>query len=100
MSGGKWDYVQHRLEDVATDIVEIIRNNDDETLTEWGDPLGMGYDSDVLKALSEAISIIRMAALHIQRADWLFSGDDDEDSYLRRLSEETEEIMRKESRDD
>ena len=93
MSGGRWDYVQYRLEDIARDISEIIKTNDSTELTEWGTQYGRGYDVDTLDALSEAIPIIRMAAVHIQRADWLLSGDDGEDSYLRRLRQDINETI-------
>jgi hypothetical protein len=33
-----------------------------------------------------------MAAIYVQRIDWLMSGDDGEESFMRRLKEELDEL--------
>jgi hypothetical protein len=36
MSGGHFKYQQYRLNDIASQIKELIESNDDESLNEWG----------------------------------------------------------------
>lgn len=49
-------------------------------------------DLEVLEELKKGLKIIKTAAIYAQRIDWLFSGDDGEDSFKRRLKEELEEL--------
>lgn len=84
MSGGHFDYAQYRIEDIAVGIDEVIAANDDETLNEWGGRRGNGYPPEIIEKFREAAHTLRQAAEMAQRVDWLLSGDDDEDSFLRR----------------
>jgi len=36
MSGGHFEYQQYRIEDIAVEIGEMIKSNDDQSLDEWG----------------------------------------------------------------
>ena len=84
MSGGHFDYAQYRIEDIAVGIDEVIEANDDETLNECGQRRGNGYPPEVIEKFREAAHTLRQAAEMAQRVDWLLSGDDGEDSFLRR----------------
>lgn len=42
--------------------------------------------------MKEAVKALRVAQVYAQRVDWLLSGDDGEESFLRRLEEELKKI--------
>ncbi len=88
MSGGHFQYQQWRCDDIANQIDELIANNDDETLNEWGDHRGRGYTAETIARFREASATLRKAAAMAQRVDWLVSGDDGEESFHRRWAEE------------
>ena len=84
MSGGHFDYAQYRIEDIAVGIDEVIAANDDKTLNECGQRRGNGYPPEIIEKFREAAHTLRQAAEMAQRVDWLLSGDDGEDCFLRR----------------
>ena len=88
MSGGHFDYQQYRIEDIAVMIEEVIKSNDDKSLNEWGQQRGNGYSPEIIKKLREAAHTLRQSAEMAQRIDWLLSGDDGEDCFLRRWDKE------------
>lgn len=92
MSGGKFDYDQYRIITIADTLQSIIDNNDSEEKDEWGDAIGGGYCPEVIEKFKIGVEKLREAYIYAQRADWLLSGDDGEDNFLRRLEEELEEI--------
>lgn len=80
MSGGQWDYIQNQLLHVAVDIeFECQRQSfEPETKTEF----------------MNAVTALKIAAIYIERIDWLFSSDDDEESFLERLQEQLQELKK------
>jgi uncharacterized protein (DUF433 family) len=103
MSGGHWDYIQYRFTDVSEDIDRIIEQNgvkksEDEIIKDnpWvvkGDipdylRFEYNYSDKTIEKLKEARDTIEKAQIYMQRVDWLLSGDDEEESFLRRLKEE------------
>ena len=84
MSGGHLQYQKYRIEDVAAQIEEVIRFNDDKSLDEFKQPRGYGYPPEIIEKFREAAHTLRQAAEMVQRVDWLTSGTDDEDTFLRR----------------
>ena len=84
MSGEYFDYKQYRIEDIAAEIDEAIELNDDETLNECGQRRGNGYPPEIIEKFRETAHTLRQAAEMAQRVDWLLSGNDDEDAFLRR----------------
>lgn len=88
MSGGKFDYQQYRIEDIAVEIDDVIESNDDESLDEWGGHRGKNYPPEIIEKFREAAHTLRQAAEMAQRVDWLLSGDDGETSFLRRWKNE------------
>ena len=38
--------------------------------------------------MREAVKILKIANIYVQRIDWLLSGDDGEETFLNRLSED------------
>ena len=49
----------------------------------------------MLKEISNGLGYLNLAEIYTQRLDWLFSGDDGEDSFFERLEEELEKYERK-----
>ena len=88
MSGGRFQYQQHNIWQIAEEIQNVIDNNSDESLNEWGDRRGRGYSPEVIAKLHEAVQALKVAYVYAQRADWLLSDDDGEESFLERLEEE------------
>ena len=108
MSGGHWQYIQHRFTDVAEDIDELIEKNgkpkSEKELKEesWYDPdwyekypedlNHYEYNDQVIEQFKKASQAIKIAQVYIQRVDWLLSGDDGEESFLRRIEEDLEKL--------
>lgn len=108
MSGGKFNYDQHRIKYMA-EIVEhyIEQNGRPKTREElkdegWIDPdwyrkypedlNHYKYPDDVIEKFKEAVVVLRKAAIYAHRIDYLLSGDDGEESFLKRLQEELEQL--------
>lgn len=79
MSGGHFDHEQYNIERVADEIKKII---DDR----------YQYSEETRERLRDAHDACRVAAMLIQRVDWLVSGDDSEESFHRRLVEDSEMV--------
>lgn len=88
MSGGHFEYQQYRIEDIAVEIDEMIKSNDDKSLNEWGQRRGKGYPPEIIEKFRMAAHTLRQAAEMAQRVDWLVSGDDGGDCFLRRWEKE------------
>ena len=88
MSGGHFDYNQYRIDQIAEDIEQLIRDNEDETLDEWGSKRGKFYKPEIIAKFKETARTLRRAAAMAQRVDWLVSGDDGPECFLRRWEKE------------
>lgn len=88
MSGGHFEYSQWQVHEAAEDIERQIAINDSTELNEWGVTKGHNYSPEVIERFKEAAHTIHQAAEMMQRVDWLLSGDDGPDSFLRRWKEE------------
>ena len=82
MSGGCWNYVQHQVQDVIDDLEHTLEVNEE------------CFSEDTLIELEVAIRFIKMAKVYIVRADWLLAGDDSEETFKERLSEDLKEVLR------
>lgn len=82
MSGGHFDYNQHRIFDIAESVESLILDNaktyrlSDKTIAEFR--VGLKH--------------LRLAHAYVQRIDWLVSGDDGEESFHNRLGKDLELI--------
>mgnify|MGYP003662079152 FL=1 len=85
MSGGRFNYKQHHLLDMADDIGSQILNNDSEKKNMWGDSIGNRYSPETIAEFEKAVKALKLAYIYAQRIDWLLSGDDGEDSFHKRL---------------
>lgn len=78
MSGGYFDYKQHYINDVASDLEYALKDHTED------------YSEEVLSELKRGLNHIKLAEIYTRRIDWLFSGDDGEANFLRRLKEDIE----------
>lgn len=110
MSGGHWDYIQYRFTDVAEDIKNLIDKNGKEKTKEelkdcgWRDPdwyekypedkFHHKYPDEVIEEFKKGAEIIAKAQIYMQRMDWLLSGDDGEETFLERLTEDLNNLKK------
>lgn len=93
MSGGHFNYDQDKIGRIADEIQYVIDNNNNEGSDEWGNFKGRGYNDETVKHLKDSVYYLRLAQIYAQRADWLLSGDDGEDNFVKRLNEEVCDLM-------
>lgn len=108
MSGGKWNYIQDRLFEIIEDIEDKInkngkrKTNDELKLEYWNDsehydkyPETLNhnkYTDEVIKEFKNGLEIIKKAHIYIEELDLLFSGDNNEESFLETLNEELKKL--------
>lgn len=80
MSGGHFDYDQYRISRIADDIEIYTESNK------------YNFNEDVLRHFRDAVLSLRKSQVYAQRIDWLLSGDDGEESFLKRLDEELQKL--------
>lgn len=83
MSGGHFEYQQHRLRDIADTIDSLILNNKVED--EYG--YKRDYSPEVLEKFKKASTLLKKAYDMAHEIDWLVSGDTDEDAFLENWKE-------------
>jgi len=81
MSGGHFDYNQYRISNIADQIEHILYNWDNEYY-EYDNP------DQIKQNFVTALELLNKAFIYVHRIDWLLSGDDGEDTFLKRLSED------------
>jgi hypothetical protein len=97
MSGGKFDYVEYKLNDVADEIENILRNQgknkpEDELCYDDEDKCYPVYSESVNDIFKQAVVAIKLAFIYIHRIDYYLSGDDSEESMTKRLLEDLIEL--------
>ena len=80
MSGGRFNYIQHQVDNLATEIEEESQRL----------PESYQDDVEIKKRFAEAVETLRREAKMAQRIDWLLSDDDGPETFLRRWKEELE----------
>jgi hypothetical protein len=111
MSGGAFNYDQYKIGYIADEIEQLIRKNGKEKTKEemkdegWRDPdwyekypedkFHCKYPDEVIEKFKEGLEILRKAEVYAQRIDWLLSGDDGEESFLRRLNDDLKKLTPK-----
>ena len=50
------------------------------------------YPAEVIEEFKKGVEAIAKAQVYMQRLDWLLSGDDGEESFLRRLKEDLDKL--------
>lgn len=100
MSGGRFDYQQYRLHDIAESIEEEIGANTTkpEYWDWWGQEwTGQVYSDETIDKFKEAVAYLKIAECYAQRVDWLLSGDDGEDEFFRRLKQELDKLIKEDA---
>ena len=87
MSGGRFDYLQYKFTEIV-DVIEqeIIDNNAEPRPKDWFEP--NNFREETIAEFKKGIEYIKKAQIYVQRIDWLLSGDDGEESFLKSLKEE------------
>jgi len=102
MSGGRFDYGQYRIVDIHERIQSELDKQGTEKegirdrfgnlipyYNEWEDERNYPiYSGEVQNIMKDAIKYLKIAYIYAQRIDWFLSGDDGEESLIRRLKEE------------
>ena len=92
MSGGYFDYDQYRIDRIADDVKELLidaSKNEEPDYRKY--EKFSTYESFVV-----GWKYLKIAALFAQRIDYLISGDDDEDSFQKRIKEGSLQYAREE----
>lgn len=109
MSGGHFDYIQYRFADIYEDIERVISKNkieksikqikDDNPWVDLSDKKQLewykydyNYSKEVIDEFKRGVELIKKAQVYTQRIDYLLSGDDGEDSFLKRLKEDLSKL--------
>jgi len=104
MSGGRFEYAQYKIGEIAKDIeVALERSGTEIPIKErWNDKEWYEkhpedgfydtYDGEIKKRFEEAIKVLKKAEVYAQRIDWYLSGDDGEESFLKRLKEDLSKL--------
>lgn len=90
MGGGYFEYQQYHIQDIIDKLEETkVKIENDEEYYEYD------RKQELLQKISNGLTHLNLASIYTQRLDWLFSGDDGEDSFFERLEEELEKYERK-----
>lgn len=91
MSGGYFEYQQYHIQDIIEKLEETkVKIENDEEYHQYD------RKEELLQEISNGIDYLSLAQIYTQRLDWLFSGDDGEDSFFERLEEEFDKFWEKE----
>ncbi len=108
MSGGAFEYNQYKIGYIADQIEhEIEKSGRPKTPEELKDESWRGpdwyeqypeylnhymYPDEVIAEFKNAVKYLRIAEVYAQRVDWLLSGDDGDESFMKRLKEELDKL--------
>lgn len=93
MSGGHFEYNQYEITNITESIKQLIEDESDkEKLNEYGDKVAYGFSEETIESFGQAVLLLEVARIYIQRIDWLMSGDDSEDSFHIRLKNELAQV--------
>ena len=108
MSGGAFDYQQRYIEEIADDIEQEIIEAGRKILQEvWEKNHWYGgsyddsdrtypiYERKTIDIMKRAVYVLRMAYIYAKRVDWMLSGDDNEESLVKRLDKELKALKAK-----
>ena len=108
MSGGAFDYRQRYIEDIADEIEqEIIEAGREIPQEIWAknhwyassfddsDRTYPTYERKTIDIMKRAVYVLRMAYIYAKRIDRMLSGDDSEESLVKRLEEDLKDLKTK-----
>jgi hypothetical protein len=95
MSGGTFNYDQHRIRNIIEGIEDVIEKNGKKIeykpgyrRNEWDSEYHYEYPPDIIEEFKNGLHILKQAYVYVQRIDWLIAGDDGEDSFRKRLKDD------------
>jgi len=97
MSGGYFNHQQYRLENMASQIEELIESNDDETLNQWGEMRGRGYSASTMAEFETAVRLLRQALVYVNGIDYLVNSDVGEETFHKCLKGDLEKLKVREA---
>lgn len=80
MSGGSFDYAYSRVEGFAGELADKLARNDVEE-----DGWKYGFEPATVAKLREIEALARKAAALMKEAEWLYSGDTGDESFMKRV---------------
>lgn len=92
MSGGHFNYEQYKISQIADDIDQLVRDNNNQERDEWGDTKGSNFSAETIDEFKKGIEILKQAYVYAQRIDWLISGDDGEDTFHEQLKDDLDKL--------
>jgi len=104
MSGGAFDYQQYTITSIADSIQAELDRQGKEIPKEnlYGtkeyyekypeEKLYSFYPEEIQSKFKEGIKFLRLAAIYAQRIDWLLSGDDGNENFLKRLEQDLKNL--------
>lgn len=92
MSGGHFDYQEYRIDDIADEVEQRIVNSENPDSVPEDQRWGLVENPEVLKELKRGLKVLRQAYIYAHRIDYLMSGDDGEESFLRRTRKELSDL--------
>ncbi len=94
MSGGRFDYEQYKIGRIADEVEQLIIINGQkrEYRESWENEYHDEYSPEIIEKFKEGLMLLKKAEIYAQRIDWLVSGDDGEESFLRRLKKELDDL--------
>lgn len=97
MSGGHFNYDQHKIHNIADEIENILEKQGQEKQDSYytysdGVSRFPVFNKEIQDKFKEAIYHLRKAAIYTERIDFFLSGDDGEESFLKRLNEDLKKV--------
>lgn len=102
MSGGRFDYNQHKIIDIQEKIQDELDKQGKEKSKEelWmereyyekypEEKYNETYSEEVQQIFKDGIEVLKKAYIYAQRIDWYLSGEDGEENFISRLNSELE----------
>ncbi len=98
MSGGYFSFDNYKIDEVAERVERLLHAalnghyDDDDQYSSWEKKLIANAPAELKSTFNDAVICLKKAAVYAHRIDWLLSGDDGEESFLKRLKDQLNEI--------
>lgn len=104
MSGGAFNYKQFQIQEIIDGIEREIEKQGkpkdkyelfgcDEYYQKYPEEkFYPTYSEEIQDKMKEGIRFLKIAQIYAHRIDWFLSGDDGEESFLKRLDDDLKEI--------
>lgn len=90
MSGGSFNYNQYHIQTIINSIESVIEYNGKPIPdpSPWDNEYYSNYPPEIIDKFQEGLTVLKKAYVYAQRIDWLLSGDDGEENFLKRLEKD------------